>query len=45
MLAKHQLLDAMGTMVSTILEDDQVVFSTVGINADTPQDDTMPEQE
>ncbi|MEA3372098.1 MAG: TolC family outer membrane protein [Campylobacterota bacterium] len=42
LLAKHRILDAMGTLIPTILEDERSVYANVGINADAPADDNMP---
>ena len=45
LLAKYQILDAMGMMVSTILEDDKVVFANVGIGAEVPENDLLSPSE
>ncbi len=42
LLAKHRILDAMGTMVATVLEDDKIVYANVGIASDKPKNDEMP---
>lgn len=43
LFAKYRILDAMGTLVSTILGDTDVIYSNVGLNGRAPQnEDALP---
>jgi len=37
LFAKYRILDAMGTLVSTVVSDDETIYSNVGLNGKTPQ--------
>lgn len=43
LFAKYRILDAIGTLVNTILEEDDVAFSNVGLQGQTPKnEDSLP---
>lgn len=43
LFAKYRVLDAMGTLVSTVLEEDGTLYSNVGLNGETPKNnDKLP---
>lgn len=43
LFAKYRILDAMGTLVSTVLGDTNVIYSNVGLNGKAPQNqDALP---
>lgn len=43
LFAKYRILDAMGTLVSTINGDTEAIYSNVGLNGKTPQNmDSLP---
>ena len=43
LFAKYRILDAMGMLVSTVLGDQEQVYSNVGLDGETPQNsDTLP---
>ncbi|HEY9204166.1 MAG TPA: TolC family outer membrane protein [Sulfurimonas sp.] len=43
LFAKYRVLDAMGTLVSTVLGDENTSYSSVGLNGKTPQNnDKLP---
>jgi len=45
LFAKYRILDAMGTLVSTVLGDQELVYSNVGLVGETPQNrDSLPLQ-
>jgi adhesin transport system outer membrane protein len=43
LLSKYRILDAMGTMVQTVMNRQDVVYADVGIDAEQPQDDDVPD--
>ena len=43
LFAKYRILDAMGTLVQTVLGDTKIVYSKVGLNGQTPKNlDSLP---
>jgi len=43
LFAKYRILDAMGTLVSTVLGEKEIIYSNVGLVGETPQNsDTLP---
>jgi len=36
LFAKYRILDAMGTLVSTLISDEDIIYSNVGLNGKTP---------
>jgi adhesin transport system outer membrane protein len=43
LFAKYRILDAMGTLVSTVLGETDILYSNVGLRGETPKNnDTLP---
>lgn len=43
LFAKYRILDAMGTLVSTVVSDEDIIYSNVGLNGSTPaNNDELP---
>ncbi len=43
LFAKYRILDAMGTLVQTTIEESEIVYATVGLNGETPKnEDSLP---
>ena len=43
LFAKYRILDAMGTLVSTVISDEEIIYSNVGLNGKAPiNDDDTP---
>ncbi len=43
LFAKYRILDAMGTLVPTVIQDSEIVYATVGLNGETPKnEDKLP---